>query len=463
MPEISIRLFSQYLMQGVWCTILASLFLYTFNVYRKHYLKIWSLSWWAVALNLLTAAAVIRIMWIYEPDHPVWITLTIISISAAYLQTALLFIGTWELIKERKYYRSKIYLFVALAIVLAVASSLLYINDNSAADLRLFFRVSIRALITGVGFIIAGIWILTSTKNIKGLGRNLLTLAFIIIDIEQLNYFMVGLLPLLDIDYQFTYLPYLGLLDLFLQSLIGMGMVIWLLENERRDLKKANAELDSFFYSTSHDLRSPIASILGLTYLAKHQSKDQETLEIFERIEGRVQKLDEVINDILNYSKNSKRTLNIQHLNFNDLLDEVIGAIKFAKGAEAIRLDYVPDEKNVLFGDKDRLTTILNNLISNSVKYHDLKKEDPYIKVGFQKTGNIIQIAVSDNGHGIDPKDHLKVFDMFYRASTSSQGSGLGLFIVKEAVKKLNGTIALESMPGVGTTFKIEIPEPNGS
>lgn len=460
MPEISIRLFSQHLMQGVWCIILALLFLYTFNVYRKHYLKIWSLSWWAFALYLLTAAAILQVMWIYPVNHPVWVSLTVLSISAAYIQTVLLFTGTWELINEKKFQKSKLLLILAVAVVLASVSSLLFLGDTTASDERFFVRVSLRAIITGIGFLVTGIWIIITTAKFSGLGKKLLTVAFIVFGLEQVNYFVVGLLPLLGIEYKFPYVAYLGLLDLFLQALIGMGMVIWLLENERRDLKKANAELDSFFYSTSHDLRSPIASILGLTYLAKHQSKDQETLEIFERIEGRVQKLDEVINDILNYSKNSKRTLDVTKLDFNVLLDDVIGAIKFVKGASSIRLDYEPNEKNILNGDKDRLVTILNNLISNSVKYHDLTKPDPFIKISFHKSGHMITIIVQDNGSGIDPKDHLKVFDMFYRASTDSQGSGLGLFIVKEAVKKLNGTISLESFPGVGSTFKVEIPEP---
>lgn len=460
MPEISIRLFSQHLMQGVWCIILAFLFLYTFNVYRKHYLKIWSLSWWAFALYLLTAAVILQIMWIHPVDHPVWVSLTVLSISAAYIQTVLLFVGTWELINEKKFQKSRLYLFLLSAVVLAAISSVLFLNDTTASDERFFVRVSLRAIITGIGFLATGIWIMVTTATFKGLGKKLLTVAFIVFGLEQINYFIVGLFPLLGIEYKFPYVAYLGLLDFFLQALIGMGMVIWLLENERSDLKKANAELDSFFYSTSHDLRSPIASILGLTYLAKHQSKDQETLEIFERIEGRIQKLDEVINDILNYSKNSKRTLNVTKLDFNVLLDDVIGAIKFAKGASSIRLDYEPDEKNQLNGDKDRLITILNNLISNSVKYHDLSKQDPYIKISFHKSGSMVTITIADNGSGIDPKDHTKVFDMFYRASTDSQGSGLGLFIVKEAVKKLNGTISLESAPGVGSTFKVVIPEP---
>ncbi|MBL6447502.1 HAMP domain-containing histidine kinase [Fulvivirga sp. 29W222] len=459
MPEISIRLFSQHLMQGVWCIILALLFLYTFNVYRKHYLKIWAFSWWAFALYLLTAAAILQLMWVYPVHHPIGVSLTVLSICAAYTQTVLLFVGTWELINEKKFKKSQLYLFLLLTVALAVLSSIVFLNGANASEERFFARVGIRAIITGIGFLATGIWIITTKSTSKGLGKKLLTVAFIIFGLEQINYFVVGLLPLLGIEYEFTYITHLGLLDFFLQALIGMGMVIWLLENERRDLKKANADLDSFFYSTSHDLRSPIASILGLTYLAKHQSKDQETLEIFERIEGRIQKLDEVINDILNYSKNSKRTLNITKLNFNVLLDDVIGSIKFVKGASAIRLDYIPNEKNLLNGDKDRLVTILNNLISNSVKYHDLSKADPYIRVSFHKSGGMARITIADNGSGIDPKDQAKVFDMFYRASTDSQGSGLGLFIVKEAVKKLNGTITLESAPRVGSTFKVVIPD----
>lgn len=460
MPEISIRLFSQHLMQGVWCTILTLLFLYTYNVYRKHYLKLWSLSWLAFAAYLLIAAAILQVMWIYSFQHPIRIILAILSISSAYIQALLVVGGSWELLKERKCSRKWLLLAMGIFCLLALISTLPYASGTAVQDQRFFMRVSIKGLITGAAFLWAGVWIVTTPSDTRGLGKKLLSVAFIIFGLEQVNYFLIGLLPLVGITYEFTYTSYLGLLDLFLQSLMAMGMVIGLLENERRDLQKANADLDSFFYSTSHDLRSPIASILGLTYLAKYQVKDPEAVEIFEKIEGRIQKLDEVINDILNYSKNSKRTLNVTPLNFNELLDEVIGTVRFAKGAAAIHLDYVPSEKNVFNGDKDRLMTILNNLIANAVKYHDLTKPHPYIKVTFQKSGGRVIITVQDNGTGIDPKHHTKIFDMFYRASTSSQGSGLGLFIVKEAVKKLNGSISLESVPDEGSTFRVDIPEP---
>ncbi|WP_051052775.1 sensor histidine kinase [Fulvivirga imtechensis] len=396
----------------------------------------------------------------FPASHPLRATLSVLSICFAYLQTVLLTIGTWELIKERKFDRTKLWSLIGVALTLATITALLYANDVEADTERHFVRVSIRAAVTGIGFMIVGIWLLIVPSEVKSLGRKLLSVAFIIYGLQQMHYFVTGLLPLLDISYQIPYRSHLALIDFFLLALMGVGMLFWLLENERRDLEKANADLDSFFYSTSHDLRSPIASILGLTYLAKMESKDAETIELFEKIEGRVKKLDEVINDILNYSKNTKRSLSHKTLDFTALLDEVIEGVEFAKGASQIRLIYDRDKDTSFIGDKDRLTAILNNLISNAVRYHDLSKSDPYIKVDFEKTGSRIIITVEDNGVGIEEKDHEKIFEMFYRASNDSQGSGLGLFIVRETVKKLKGSILLQSKKGEGSVFQLNLPNP---
>ena len=109
--------------------------------------------------------------------------------------------------------------------------------------------------------------------------------------------------------------------------------------------------------------------------------------------------------------------------------------------------------------DKSQLKIILNNLLANAVKYHDLEKADPYIKVTFKKSGNNVAIAVEDNGKGISEDHQEKIFEMFYRASTDSDGSGLGLFIVREAAKKIGGKIELNSVPTQGSTFTLVYEE----
>src|SRR5258707_10237539 len=109
--------------------------------------------------------------------------------------------------------------------------------------------------------------------------------------------------------------------------------------------------------------------------------------------------------------------------------------------------------------DGARMRVVLSNLIANAIRYHDHRKDQKYIKIYHHITESSFSLHVEDNGQGIPPEIHTKVFDMFYRGNESSQGSGLGLYIVKETLDKLSGTIQLCSIPRQGSTFSISVPK----
>lgn len=224
------------------------------------------------------------------------------------------------------------------------------------------------------------------------------------------------------------------------------------------NLEKTNAELDRFLYSTSHDLRSPLSSIKGLVNIARMETGDEKLQSYFSMMIDRVDKLDFFIKDIIDYSKNARTEIRSEPVDFHKLLEEVTDNLKYIEGAESIKF-----QSNVLIGhpvtaDKNRLSVILNNLMANAIKYHDPKKDNQWIDVQVTNSSNTIKVKVSDNGTGIDPDQHTKIFDMFYRGTFQSKGSGLGLYIVQETVAKMKGTIAVESSPGVGSSFLITIP-----
>ena len=224
------------------------------------------------------------------------------------------------------------------------------------------------------------------------------------------------------------------------------------------NLEKTNAELDRFLYSTSHDLRSPLSSIKGLVNIARMETNDEKLQGYFSMMIDRVDKLDLFIKDIIDYSKNARTDVRSEPVDFNALLDEVRDNLKYIEGAEAIHF-----RTNVLLGhpvnvDRNRLSIILNNLMANAIKYHDPKKERQWIDVKVSNSNNTIKLKISDNGMGIEPEHHTKIFDMFYRGTLHSKGSGLGLYIVKETVAKMEGTIAVESSPGLGSSFLITLP-----
>jgi signal transduction histidine kinase len=101
---------------------------------------------------------------------------------------------------------------------------------------------------------------------------------------------------------------------------------------------------------------------------------------------------------------------------------------------------------------------IMSNLISNAIRYHDNRKDTQYIRLHAEIKDKAFYLTIEDNGQGIAVEYHNRIFDMFYRANEHSKGSGLGLYIVKEALIKLSGTIHLESAPGVGSTFIVMVP-----
>ena len=106
------------------------------------------------------------------------------------------------------------------------------------------------------------------------------------------------------------------------------------------------------------------------------------------------------------------------------------------------------------------MKTVLGNLFSNSVKYHNIHQADPFIRVVYRIANGKVQLSVEDNGQGIQSVSLDKIFDMFYRASASSDGTGLGLYIVKESLTKLNATVFVKSFHGTGSTFTIQLPQP---
>jgi signal transduction histidine kinase len=223
-------------------------------------------------------------------------------------------------------------------------------------------------------------------------------------------------------------------------------------------LEKTNAELDRFLYSTSHDLRSPLSSIKGLVNIARHETTDDKIQRYFTMMIDRVDKLDFFIKDIIDYSKNARTEIRQEEVDFQSLLAEITDNLKYIEGAETIRFETDVRVRFPVISDKNRLSVVLNNLLANAIKYHDRRKENQWIDVSVVNSDKSLKVAVSDNGIGIDPEHQQKIFDMFYRGTIHSKGSGLGLYIVKETISKMKGTIRVESTPGKGSSFLITLP-----
>lgn len=237
-------------------------------------------------------------------------------------------------------------------------------------------------------------------------------------------------------------------------------------ENEKRaaelylsnkELVKTNKELDRFVYSVSHDLRSPLTSILGLISLIEEDSKEPDTLEQVTMIKSSVNRLDGFIKNILNYSQNNRIGLELQKISVEKTIHEIVDSVRNIKEANGISFEIDIDEKHPFYSDWHRFNTVVENLVSNAIKYHTQEVAGRYLKLYGTSDKDELHLNITDNGVGIEPEFHDKIFEMFYRLQSNTDGSGIGLYIVKETVEKMQGTIEIESEKGVGTTFNIKL------
>jgi signal transduction histidine kinase len=230
------------------------------------------------------------------------------------------------------------------------------------------------------------------------------------------------------------------------------------LAQRNEELSKINRELDSFVYSVSHNLRAPLMSVLGLVNLAKVEKDPSDLARYHHMMETSILKLDETLKNILEYSRNARQQVKIDRIDLASIVEDNFQKMQFMPGFGNIERLVQIDDETPLFSDGYRLSVIFNNLISNSIKYLDRTKTRSQIHIAAKVTAEHATIFFTDNGIGISKELQPKVFEMFFRATQSKEGSGLGLYIVREAVDILAGSIAVESVYGEGTSFKVTIP-----
>jgi ligand-binding sensor domain-containing protein/signal transduction histidine kinase len=221
------------------------------------------------------------------------------------------------------------------------------------------------------------------------------------------------------------------------------------------ELDKTVAELDRFVYSASHDLSAPLKSVLGLVKIARIEKDSAMLPKYYTYIETSIQKLDRVIRSLVEFSRNSHQEVKKESFNLHQLINEVLQELKYWPEAQRVTFDNRVATDMLIVSDQDRLKVILHNLIGNGVKYADFRKTESFITIEAETKNSSLVLKISDNGIGIENEKQEKIFDMYYRGTDRSKGSGLGLFIVKEILAKVDGRVELESELGKGTTFTI--------
>jgi signal transduction histidine kinase len=233
------------------------------------------------------------------------------------------------------------------------------------------------------------------------------------------------------------------------------------LQEQNTELVKINQELDRFVYSASHDLKAPLKSVLGLLRLAENDlaNSNYESMATYHKmIEGSVFKLDCTIKEIENYSRNLRTQVQVEEIDLSALISEVLESLQYIEGKNQIHTTVNIQGLCAFYSDRSRLKIILSNIISNAIKYRDWGKKQCCLIIDADVSEDGLVVKMEDNGIGIHPDYIEKIYDMFYRATEKSEGSGLGLYIVKETVSKLKGIISVESIVREKTIFTIAIP-----
>lgn len=223
-------------------------------------------------------------------------------------------------------------------------------------------------------------------------------------------------------------------------------------------LRKTNEELDSFVYSTSHELRSPLMSVLGVLNLLEADVEQKEKEFYVGMIRESISRLDKIIHDIIDHSRNSRMEVLYEGVDFSDIVEDALKNHQYDQDYSRIRFIIDITDSVPFLSDRKRLGVIFNNLISNNIKFQNFNQEKPEVKISVKTSPVNAIITIQDNGVGISEKHLPRIFDMFYRGTEKSKGSGIGLYIVKEIIDKFKGSIQVQSEVNRGTTFIIDLP-----
>lgn len=232
-----------------------------------------------------------------------------------------------------------------------------------------------------------------------------------------------------------------------------------LLQNRSQELLLSNQELERFAYIASHDLKTPLNNIISFSQLLERELKEvdnEKAHEYFQFMKNGSIKMNNLIKDLLEYSRMPEREMRIEDIDLNELVNSITNSISEylnERNAAVQMVDHLP----TISANRTQMYLLFKNLIENGIKYNT--STHPKVEIKFLKREEYYQFKIIDNGIGIDPKYHDKIFQMFSRLHNDRdyEGTGLGLALSKKIVDGLKGKIALKSQLGQGSEFTIKL------
>lgn len=238
------------------------------------------------------------------------------------------------------------------------------------------------------------------------------------------------------------------------------------IDNLTKEVTALNKDFGTLLYKTSHNLRSPVANILGVLELVKLDIDDPKLVEYFSMISQSADKLDRILVDLIRLSIIRTSTVSQNPIDFNNLLDDIIRNLNKFYPVSKFTVTRSIQVNRLYKFEKIVLRNLLRPVLENAFQYRqyepkkalNLEGKKHQVDIQIFEEGKFLVIRIKDNGIGINKQNQREIFDMFYKASDRSGGAGLGLFIAKSALQRMQGEIAVESSLGAGTSFTFYLP-----
>ena len=227
-----------------------------------------------------------------------------------------------------------------------------------------------------------------------------------------------------------------------------------------QELEKANLVINQFIKSCSHSMRSPLKSIRGLVNILKERSSDTgvDPVIVLKFIEESTDKMETMLDELEQFMLNSSKETNSKSIDLEELIFRVTTGFQKEIKKENINLTVQVEQSGPFYSDPGRIGMILNHVLMNALTFQKTENPDKRVRITCCVDAEKCVLDVEDNGIGIEADQHQNIFKIFYQATGNPNGSGIGLFVVREALDKMGGTLTLHSQSGQGSLFTFSFP-----
>ena len=484
MTEMS-TMYTVYFVQSVGAAFIALLLARFHRTYGQSYLSEWSWSWAALCVYVTGALLSTAFTRSLPPQHFVRLSLTSVTLCAGYAHLAWLMAGTYSIARGRPVPRRLKHVALGACVVAGVFLTVLFTSDPAMFGARFFTRIGLRSAAAGIAYLAAAAWLAWGGGWRRGAGRAVVIGAFTVYGAEQLNYFRALLLEVLGVATMGESYALLGFLDFLMQFAMGLGMVIWLLEDERNELARTAEALrrseerlrrsqrletvGQLAGGVAHDFNNLLTVITGRGQrLMRTLESGGSAWEEVRQIDEAAHRGAELVRQLLAFSR--RQVLAPQHVDVNEVVDAVGTMLQRSLG-EDIRLETVlDDDLGWVRVDAAQMEQVLVNLALNArdampdggtltVATRNVEiAPDEADSIAGLAAGQHIELKVIDTGVGMDDETRRHMFEPFFTTKEVGKGSGLGLATVYGVVRQSHGSTTVTSVPGRGTTVTVLLP-----